>query len=797
MASKNIKGITIEIGGNTTKLTEALKDVNKVVYTTNQELKDLNKALKLDPKNTELLAQKQELLQKNIQASTERLNALKEAQRQMGDYNHLTEEQKENYRALSVEIAKSESAINGMNDELKGMNKVDLSGITEGLKKAGEVAVKVAEAIATSVLAISVAIGKLVKDAVNSYASYEQNVGGVETLFKKSADIVIKNAQNAYKTAGISANQYMENVTSFSASLLKSLKNDTTKAAKYADTAMIDMADNANKFGTNIESIQHAYQGFAKGQYNMLDNLKLGYGGTKKEMQRLLKDASKLAKKKFKLGNFADEIEAIHVIQKSLGIAGTTAKEAEETISGSLSSMKASFDNFLNGSGGVEELSGTISTFLKNVLNAIKKLAPGLLKGIVDLFNDLIPQLASMASELLPIIIDGAKQLIEGLINFINNDSEQFIQMAIDLLMNLVTFILENLPLLLEATIKIIAQLAKGIADEAPTLVPVIVDCLILMVETLIDNLDLLVDASIELILALADGLIDALPRLIEKLPEIVKKIVKGLIENAPKVKEAGIELTKKLIEGMVELNLSIFNTGYEMGKQFVQGLLDTKDWIWEKAHWLARYLIYAWEDGLGIGSMYDSLAYELGEKTGESFSIGVLDEKELAEKAGKDVVNGLKAGIDNKSAQTGVVNSAKKLASNVLNAMKNAMQIKSPSKATAEMGVFLDEGLINGIKSKQRDVERASNSLGNSVLNGIGESINVNGVVSDYESAMSGLSKGVEASLNPTINPTANSNPLYITIDKFYNNRDTDIRQLAEELEFYRKNSALAKGGV
>lgn len=272
----NIKGITIDIGGNTSKLEDALKDVNKVVYSTNSELKELNRALKLDPKNTELLSQKQELLKNNIKATTERLNSLKEAQKQMGSYSSLTEDQKEKYRALSVEITKGESALKKMNHELKNTTSVDLTNLKNNLSKVGDVALDVSKKMMQVTTAISGALAGVVGAGVKSYADLEQNLGGVETLFKESSDKVVENAKNAYKTAGVSANEYMQGVTSFSASLLQSLGGDTSKAADVADMAFRDMSDNANKFGTDMSSIQNAYQGFAKQNYTMLDNLKLG-----------------------------------------------------------------------------------------------------------------------------------------------------------------------------------------------------------------------------------------------------------------------------------------------------------------------------------------------------------------------------------------------------------------------------------------------------------------------------------------------------------------------------------------
>lgn len=284
----SIKGINIEIGGNTTKLTEALKNVNKVVYSTNADLRDLNKALKLDPKNTEALALKQKLLKDNISATVERVNKLREAQAQMGDVSKLTDEQKEKYKNLSIEIAKSESALKRMNGELENIGKDDSTkGLNDGIEKVGQTSIRVgdlikanliSEGIIAGIKAAERAVKKLAstmleigKGAISSYADYEQLVGGVETLFKDSSGIVKEYANNAYKTAGLSANEYMETVTSFSASLIQSLGGDTQKAAEYSNRAITDMSDNANKMGTDISMLQSAYQGFAKQNYTMLD----------------------------------------------------------------------------------------------------------------------------------------------------------------------------------------------------------------------------------------------------------------------------------------------------------------------------------------------------------------------------------------------------------------------------------------------------------------------------------------------------------------------------------------------
>ena len=382
MASKNIKGITIEIGGNTTKLQDALKDVDKQVYSLNSDLKTLNQALKLDPKNTELLAQKQDVLARNISATKERVDTLKEALRQMGDYNKLTDEQKASYNQLSLEIAKSEKALKDMNKELKATSSVDLSKLKDGLQKVGDIALDVSKKMLQVSAAIGTALAGVVAAGVKSYASLEQNLGGIETLFGESADKVVENAKNAYKTAGVSANEYMEGVTSFSASLLQGLGGDTAKAADIADMAFKDMADNANKFGTSMDSVTAAYQGFSKQQYQLLDNLKLGYGGTKTEMERLLSDAEKFSGVHYDINNLSDVYSAIHVIQEELGVTGTTAEEAATTISGSAASMKAALDNFLNGSGSPEALADAFSAMLENIVGVVEKLAPSLISGI-------------------------------------------------------------------------------------------------------------------------------------------------------------------------------------------------------------------------------------------------------------------------------------------------------------------------------------------------------------------------------------------------------------------------------
>ena len=677
MASSKIKGIVIEIGGDTSKLQKSLNAINAPINKINKELNDLNKALKLDPKNTELLAQKQEVLSRNIAASKDKLVQLKDAQKQMGDYSKLTDEQKAAYNRLSLEISKSESALKSMNEELKNTSKIDFSKMQQGLKKVGEVALDVSKKMLQISTAIAGAITGVITAGVKSYANLEKAQKGSERLFGDSFNIVKRNAADAYKSMGLSATQYYDQVNTYVVGLKNSLKGDTKRAAELANSVLVAQADIVASTGASQEQVQSAFSAVMRGNYSLLDNLRVGIKGSKTGMQEVIQKVNEWNKAQghathYQMDNYADMQQALVDYVKMVGVAGTAQQQMSSTITGSLSQMKAAFDNFLNGSGSARDLSKTITTFLKNILGALKNIAPDLAKGLVQLIKDVLPQVLSMINEILPIIIEAAKTIIEGLINFINSDSNDFITMAVSILTNLVEFIIKNLPLILQAAIKIIGELAIGIGKAAPTLIPVMVDTLITIVDTLINNIQLIINAGIQLIVGLIKGIFIAVPQLVQRLPEIVTKIVDGLKAGISKVFNIG----RNLIEGLWE------------------GIKSMGSWLWQKIKGFG-------EDVLGwLGDIFG---------------------------------------------------------------------IASPSKKTRWQGQMLGEGYVLGIED----------------------------MIPEVEKAMSSLATGVEASVNPTINPTANTNPLYITIDKFYNNRETDIQQLAEELEFYRRNSALAKGGV
>ena len=310
----------------------------------------------------------------------------------------------------------------------------------------------------------------LVGASVKAYADMEQNLGGIETLFKDSADTVIANSKRAYESAGMSANEYMETVTSFSARLLQGLGGDTEKAAAYADMAVTDMADTANMMGTSMEMIQNAYQGFAKQNYTMLDNLKLGYGGTATEMARLINDSGvlgdnmKVTAETVNNVSFDKMIEAIHKIQENMGITGTTSKEAASTITGSLNSAKSAFENFISGAGEISTVVDTFTTAGKNILNAVVEMAPQVMTGIVDLINGLIPQIPTFLNALLPPLIQGVVGLIQGLVAA---------------LPQIITVLSSMLPQIIETLINGLMQIGQALIQQLPIIIPQIITAII------------------------------------------------------------------------------------------------------------------------------------------------------------------------------------------------------------------------------------------------------------------------------------------------------------------------------
>ena len=497
-----------------------------------------------------------------------------------------------------VQIIPSAEGISGkisnvLNDESEGAGKASGSKFTEGFKS---VLGGIGKVTAGALAAGSAAVAGVAKQAVSAYADFEQLSGGIETLFGDTADTAMESAADAFKTAGLSANEYMETVTGFAAALKAGLGDEYAwQMANYAEMAVIDMADNANKMGTSMESIQNAYQGFAKQNFTMLDNLKLGYGGTKEEMQRLLSDAEKLEGLKIgslDMNNFADVVYAINIIQENMGIAGTTAKEAASTISGSLSMVSGAWQNVIAamGEGNEDKLGAYINDLVESVGVAANNLLPVVqqtLGGIAQLIQELAPEIAIMLPNLiqqvLPGLLTAGVDIISALGEGILNAIPKLMPVITDVILQLCDMLIQMLPQLIDVGMQVILQLAMGIAQALPELIPALVDTILAIAEYLIDNVDLLIDAAIAIIMGLAEGIINALPKLIEKAPEIIIKLVDALIRNAPKILQAGLELILMLVKGIVDA----FGKLLEVGKQIVekvkggfdQKVQDAKNW--------------------------------------------------------------------------------------------------------------------------------------------------------------------------------------------------------------------------
>ena len=542
--------------------------------------------------------------------------------------------------------------------------KIDNKGFQSGLSKLGGIAKTSFGAVTGAVAGAATAVGALVTSAVKGYAEYEQLVGGVDTLFKDSSQKLQEYANQAYKTAGLSANDYMSTVTSFSASLLQSLGGDTEKAADYANQALIDMSDNANKMGTSMESIQWAYQGFAKQNYTMLDNLKLGYGGTKEEMQRLLEDAQKLTGVKYDISNFGDVTQAIHAIQTELGITGTTAKEASSTIEGSFNSMKAAWNNLMVGMASpdtdwetlINNLVDTVKTFSENLIPVVKTTLIGVSALIRDLFPMLAAEIPALVAEILPQLVETGASIVQSLMNGIQQNLPLLISSALQIITTIAQTLLQMLPQILEMGLQIIIELIKGIAQQAPTLVPQIVDCVILIVETLVDNLDLLVDAGIELLLAITLGIIEALPKLIDKVPEIINKLFDAFMRNLPKIIDAGVQIIIMLIAGLINAipnligqipNLvkmvfnaltSGFQIVWQIGKGIVtgiwNGISNAASWLWNKVSGWCNTIVSNIKNFFGIHSPSTLFRDEIGKMMPQGLAVGIDADTDKALKA-------------------------------------------------------------------------------------------------------------------------------------------------------------------
>ena len=777
---------------------KALQQINQSLRETASEMKAVSSAYAADDKSKSAITAKTEILNKKLQEQTQKLNVLKsqyavmseqyaqsttkhnalvnqynkekqkldEIGKTLGTTSDEYKEQASKVDELAKEVTKSTKA---QDDNEKSMSKMriqineaqadcnktanELDNLGEEAKKSGKDAKEASDgftvfkgvlsdltsrAIVGAINGCKKLGGALVnvgKQALDSYAEYEQLVGGVETLFGEAAPAVQKYANEAYKTAGMSANQYMETVTSFSASLISSLDGDTAKAGEVANRAIKDMSDNANKMGTDIASIQNAYQGFAKQNYTMLDNLKLGYGGTKTEMQRLIQDASKMTDVQKELGitvdandmSFANIANAISVVQKNMGIMGTTAKEADSTIQGSTLSMQAAWQNLLTGiaddNANFDQLIGnfidSLMTMLGNVMPRIQTIIQGIGKLAGSLIQKVVPELVNMIppllNESLPILVNALNSVIAAVLDVL----PQIIPIISELIPEIVQSLISLFPQLLDCGIQMVLSLIAGITDTIPQLVSMLPTIIDKIIEVLTNNMPAIIKTGLDLLVALIQGLSDAIPQLIGYVPEIIKTITTVLIENLPVIVDAAVQIMVAIINGLIKslpklqsmvpqiimtisrtliANLStIIQNGVQIITSLITGILQT----------LGNLAMNAKQIGITIINAIKSIPSQM-------------------KSIGTDIVQGIWNGISGslgwiKSKISGWVG-------NVTSFIKNLFGIHSPSTLFRdEVGHNLALGIGEGFSDEMKYV---SKQMGDSIPKSfdVDTSLNVNG---------------------------------------------------------------------
>ena len=613
-----------------------------------------------------------------------------------------------------------------------GMSKLNSTGL-KAMATLGKATAKAMAAMTAAAGAATIAIGKM---AISAFADYEQLVGGVDTLFKASSQKVQDYANEAFKTAGVSANAYMETVTSFSASLLQSLGGDTDKAADKANQAIIDMSDNANKMGTSMESIQNAYQGFAKQNYTMLDNLKLGYGGTKTEMERLLADAQKISGIEYDVSSYADVVDAIHIIQTELGITGTTALEAEKTITGSFNAMKAAATNLLTGFGNpsadiaklsnelvtafetvvanvtpvVQQIAKSLPEAIGAIIPAIGEILPDLIAAIPPIFEQILGALMLLLPELIVVAVDAIKIIADALID----NAPLLLDSAIMLFGAFADVLLELAPELIIVALELLSHLAKGLLDNVDAVGSKAADIIAAIVSTLLKNLYPIISAGSEIILALIAGILNATGRLIGKMVEIGGDIIGGIIQG---IKAKASELWNT-VKGIADGIISKFKketdshspsrrAAKQVGAPITQGIAVG---MLSEQNKLNDAITKLSDDAMNTAMSEAKDFKEVGKIYSDLMSKGIEDNAEKSKLAVTKLVNDAVATMtaQNKKAKTEYSKAGKEVISAYTTAIKDGVK-KVQDEITAEVERITSEAQkqYDEIIAKKEDMER------------------------------------------------------------------------------------------
>jgi len=650
--SKTI-GATIKLGGEK-EYRKAISDINSSMKVLRSEMKKSTAEFGSNSKSLKALTAEKKNLKSQIEQQTAKINTLRgaveSATKKYGENSKEVNKWKASLNEAEAELAKMNDRLGDVEKQTKGLRKVEtafkdikskisemkdnmppaVKGLGNIVSAAGKLAkitfkatIASMAALGTTAVAVGKGIAKAVKASIEGFGDYEQLVGGVETLFKSSSNEVVKYANNAYKTAGLTANEYMETVTSFSASLLQSLNGDTAKAAQVADMAITDMSDNANKMGTDMSSIQNAYQGFAKQNYTMLDNLKLGYGGTKQEMERLLADAEKLSGQKYDISNLNDVYQAIHVIQTNIGITGTTAKEASTTIQGSIKAVKSTFQNLITGLADKKaNIHQLVGNFTDSVITAGKNIIPR----IVTIVKNIGPAISETVTTLLPELIPVVSELINQLVNGI----------------------MQNLKPIIQAATTIISTLANALTEDDT--ITSIIDATLYLVDSIVgmlrnpEQLQKLIDAAIKITLEIASGLLQMMPQIIDAGLQLIKGLIKGLWNNRGLILSTIKQLGKTIISNIkavfgIHSPSTIFaDIGKNLILGLIRGLQNSLHLVVDKVKNLGNTVVNALKNKLGIHSPSTVFA-TLGDYSGQGFGVGFTRSMKKVKEKIKDIL--------------------------------------------------------------------------------------------------------------------------------------------------------------
>lgn len=625
-----------------------------------------------------------------------------------------------------VQIVPSAKGISGA---IRGQ--LDPEASSAGISAGNNIAGSMIKTIGTAIAAAG--IGKLFSSALSEGADLQQSMGGIETLFKGSADRVKKYADEAYKTSGLSANDYMQNVTSFSASLLQSMGGDTEKAADKANMAMVDMSDNANKMGTNMGDIQNAYQGFAKQNYAMLDNLKLGYGGSKSEMERLLTDAQKLTGVKYDINNLSDVYSAIHAVQEQLGVTGTTAKESAETFSGSLASMKSAFSNVLGklalgqaiGSE-LNALAETTSTFLfKNLFPMVGNILKGLPTAIGTFISASAPILSQQLGGLFSSIdtnqvLSSFQTTFNNVLNWITANLPSFLAKGVEILTNIGNGILQAIPTLITTAGQIINNLFNFLMTNLPVIFEAGKNLLLNLVDGIIANLPAIGNAAIQAVSSFIDVIIQNYPTYLAKGYEILGSLIMGIMQRLPDLISAAFSLMTSFITMLLSKLPDLLSAGAQLLGSMVRGIINNLPQILSAGSNIMTSL----NNGISlmVGKVLSTIANMLNNMITSIAGINLFG-------AGRAIIDGFLGGLRSS------FESVKSFVGGIAEWIKNHKgPIEYDRKLLIPAGNAIMNGLNNGLQDRFKDVKKTVSGMADSMR----DSFNVGQMINDELASVS-----------------------------------------------------------